>query len=87
MSANSEIEKNHFVDTTNSIEGEIVEIGGSSEAIYVDSEKEKAVFRKFDKYVIPASFTFMVLCALDRNNVRITVVSVYCMELTTRIAG
>jgi len=70
MFASPEMEKQLPTDTTYSVKGEIVEAGATSQVIYIDPEKEKAAFRKFDKYVVPASFIFMVLCALDRNNVR-----------------
>lgn len=38
--------------------------------IYVDPEKEKAALRKFDKWLVPVAFCFLVLSSLDRNNVR-----------------
>jgi hypothetical protein len=37
--------------------------------IYIDPEKEKAALKKFDKYLVPVAFVFMVLSSLDRNNV------------------
>lgn len=37
--------------------------------IYVDPEKEKAALRKFDKWLVPTAFVFMVLSSMDRNNV------------------
>ena len=37
--------------------------------IYVDPEKEKAALRKFDKWLVPVAFIFLVLSSLDRNNV------------------
>lgn len=37
--------------------------------IYIDPEKEKAALRKFDKWLIPVAFIFLVLSSLDRNNV------------------
>ena len=70
MSASPEMEKKFAVDTTYSVEDDVVEIGAASQVIYIDPEKEKAALRKFDRYVVPASFVFMVLCALDRSNVR-----------------
>ncbi|KAF4965346.1 hypothetical protein FSARC_6841 [Fusarium sarcochroum] len=41
----------------------------STAIIYVDPEKEKAALRKFDKWLVPVAFIFMVLSSLDRNNV------------------
>jgi hypothetical protein len=41
----------------------------SSETIYIEPAKEAAVRRKFDKYLVPVSLIFIVLSALDRNNV------------------
>ncbi|RVX72090.1 hypothetical protein B0A52_04688 [Exophiala mesophila] len=38
------------------------------ESIYIDPEKEKAVLRKFDKYVLPQAFVFILLNYLDRSN-------------------
>jgi hypothetical protein len=37
-----------------------------AETIYVDPEKERAVLRKFDKYVLPQAFLFILLNFLDR---------------------
>lgn len=37
--------------------------------IYIDPEKEAAVLRKFDKFLLPVSVVFLVLSTLDRNNV------------------
>ncbi|KAF2159323.1 hypothetical protein M409DRAFT_37962 [Zasmidium cellare ATCC 36951] len=52
-------------DVTLSIHSQSGELGP---IVYVDPEKEKAAFRKFDKYVLPVSVIFMVLSSLDRNN-------------------
>lgn len=41
----------------------------ASSVIYIEPEKEAAVRRKFDKYLVPVSLIFIVLSALDRNNV------------------
>ncbi|KIX95862.1 uncharacterized protein Z520_08570 [Fonsecaea multimorphosa CBS 102226] len=68
MSASPEMEKKLPTDTTYQVKDEVSEVGSASQVIYIDPEKEKAAFKKFDRYVIPASFIFMVLCALDRNN-------------------
>lgn len=45
----------------------------STDIIYVDPEKEKAALKKFDKWLVPVAFIFMVLSSLDRNNVSYTV--------------
>ena len=63
------MEKKFPVDDVHPVEDEAIEIGTSSQVIYIDPEKEKAAFKKFDRYVVPVSFIFMLLCALDRNNV------------------
>ena len=69
MSTSSEMEKKFPVDNAYPVTDEAIEIGAGSQAIYIDPEKEKAAFKKFDKFVVPVSFIFMLLCALDRNNV------------------
>jgi hypothetical protein len=69
MSASPKMDKKSPADVAYSVKDEAVEIGTSSKVIYIDPEKEKAAFKKFDKYVVPVSFIFMLLCALDRNNV------------------
>jgi hypothetical protein len=43
--------------------------GTTHQVIYIDPEKEKAAFRRFDLFVFPVSVIFMVLSSLDRNNV------------------
>jgi hypothetical protein len=43
------------------------EVAGSM--IHIDPEKEAAALRKFDLYLLPVSVVFLVLSALDRNNV------------------
>lgn len=63
------MEKEFPVDDAYPVTAEAVEIGASSQVIYIDPEKEKAALKKFDIYVVPVSFIFMLLCALDRNNV------------------
>ena len=40
--------------------------------IYIDPELEKAALRKFDKWLLPVAFTFLVLSSLDRSNVSAT---------------
>lgn len=69
MSASLELEKKLSTGVASPIEDEADVTEVSSQIIYIDPEKEKAAFRKFDKYVVPVSFIFMLLCALDRNNV------------------
>ena len=41
----------------------------ASSVTYIEPEKEAAARRKFDKYLVPVSLIFIVLSALDRNNV------------------
>ena len=70
MSTTPEMEKKFPEQASLSINSdEAAETGSITPVIYIDPEKEKAAFKKFDKYVVPAAFIFMVLCALDRNNV------------------
>ncbi|KAM0286463.1 hypothetical protein ACHAQH_000889 [Verticillium albo-atrum] len=38
------------------------------ETIHIDPEEEKAVLRKFDKWVLPQAFLFILLNYLDRSN-------------------
>ena len=53
---------------TKNAEDSISEVATSS-LIYIEPEKEAAARRKFDKYLVPVSLIFIVLSALDRNNV------------------
>jgi MFS family permease len=41
----------------------------SSSFIYIEPEREATALRKFDKYLVPVSLIFIILSALDRNNV------------------
>lgn len=41
----------------------------SPEEIYIDPEREKAALRKFDIWLVPVAFVFLVLSSLDRINV------------------
>lgn len=41
----------------------------TSNDIYVDPELEKSCLKKFDKWLLPVAFAFLVLNSLDRNNV------------------
>ncbi|KPI36955.1 putative transporter [Cyphellophora attinorum] len=70
MSLSHDLEKKLPVDTTSAILRDTDSDNGATQqtTIYIDPEKEKALYRKLDRYVLPASFVFMVLCALDRNN-------------------
>lgn len=38
-------------------------------AIYISPEREAAALRKFDRWLVPVAFAFLVLSSLDRNNV------------------
>ena len=42
---------------------------GTTTTIYIDPEREAAVRRKFDIYVVPISVIYLVMSTLDRNNV------------------
>jgi hypothetical protein len=75
MSTSPDMEKKFPVNVAYPVKDEALESGASSQVIYIDPEKEKAAFRKFDRYVVPVSFIFMLLCALDRNNVSETYLS------------
>jgi MFS family permease len=44
------------------------EPGVLTETIYIDPEKERAVLKKFDKYLLPQAFVFILLNYLDRSN-------------------
>jgi hypothetical protein len=52
--------KEHVKDSSSEVEIDI----------YIDPEREKAALRKFDKFLVPTAFVFLVLSSLDRNNVR-----------------
>ncbi|KAF2015363.1 MFS general substrate transporter [Aaosphaeria arxii CBS 175.79] len=59
-----------LVDETNtSVHSSPDERSSPTELIYVDPEKEKAALRKFDKWLVPVAFVFLVLSSLDRNNI------------------
>ncbi|KAG4422004.1 hypothetical protein IFR04_004863 [Cadophora malorum] len=68
MSETAEMEKEFTTDDAYPVKDEAVTSETSSQAIYIDPEKEKAALKKFDEYTVPASFVFMLLCALDRSN-------------------
>jgi hypothetical protein len=60
--------KTAIVDTEVGVE---MGSGEASPVIYVDPVKEASARRKFDKYLVPVSLIFIILSALDRNNVRV----------------
>lgn len=68
MSYDREMEKKPPMDSINPVEVDS-RIGSAESVIYIDPEKERSAFKKFDKYVLPVSVIFMVLSSLDRNNV------------------
>lgn len=39
-----------------------------TQSIYIDPAAEKAVLRKFDKFLLPQAFLFILLNYLDRSN-------------------
>jgi hypothetical protein len=41
----------------------------ATSALYIDPEKEKAVVRKFDKFVLPQFVIIQILSNLDRTNI------------------
>jgi hypothetical protein len=45
-------------------------ISETASVIYIEPEKEAAAIRKFDTFLVPVSLLFIILSALDRNNVR-----------------
>jgi hypothetical protein len=67
MSTQHKTEKDVSIDVASTSDG--IEANSSNQLIYIDPAKEKAAFKKFDRYTVPATFVFMLLCALDRNNV------------------
>ncbi len=63
----SEMTKNpEVVESLNIDESEP---GHSEAVIYIDPKKEVAALRKFDKFLLPVAFLFLVLSSLDRSNV------------------
>lgn len=55
------------LSSLNVANGAVVE-GTTKETIYIDPEQEKAVLRKFDKFLLPQAFVFILLNYLDRSN-------------------
>ncbi|SPO06473.1 related to allantoate transport protein [Cephalotrichum gorgonifer] len=59
--------------TASSIDGkspaDITTGESSSLNIQIDPEVEKAALRKFDKYLLPVAFIFLLLSSLDRTNI------------------
>ena len=85
MNFDSTMEKKPtVVDTSNTVDYPD-EAEGS--VIYIDPEKEAAVRRKFDKYVVPVSVIFLVLSTLDRNNVSEAFVPHIQLSLTVNQLG
>ncbi|OAA56732.1 hypothetical protein SPI_07739 [Niveomyces insectorum RCEF 264] len=41
----------------------------ATETFYIDPAKERAALRKFEFWLVPVAFSFLVLSSLDRNNV------------------
>ncbi|KAF7165742.1 hypothetical protein CNMCM6106_001818 [Aspergillus hiratsukae] len=70
--------KTAIVDTEVGIDTQSNEVGS---AIYIDPEKEAAARRKFDKYLVPVSLIFIILSALDRNNIGNAVVFGFARDL------
>lgn len=70
--ANSKDAKTAIVDSEVGLDSQSTDAGSS---IYVDPEKEASARRKFDKYLVPVCLIFIILSALDRNNVSVHVVS------------
>ena len=66
------MEKDISLDVTEPVKDDTAASQTSNQLTYVDPELEKYAFKKFDRHVVPASFVFILLCALDRNNVRNT---------------
>lgn len=50
------------------VNSDSVTIASTQEIIDIDPEKEKAALRKFDKYILPQAFIFILLNYLDRSN-------------------
>lgn len=49
------------------VDDRVSDAGGT--VIHIDPKKEAAARRKFDKFLLPVSLVFIILSALDRNNV------------------
>src|SRR3954467_10173394 len=60
-------------------------VGQTSETIYIDPEQERAVLKKFDKYVLPQAFLFILLNYLDRSNLGNA--RVFGFEKSTNLTG
>jgi hypothetical protein len=58
--------KTPVVDSKN-VNDSASEVGSS--VIYIEPEREAAARRKFDTFLVPVSLIFIILSALDRNNV------------------
>ncbi|ERT02406.1 hypothetical protein HMPREF1624_00704 [Sporothrix schenckii ATCC 58251] len=47
---------------------DVQDVASELTAIYIDPEREAAALRKFDRWLVPVAFSFLVLSSLDRNN-------------------
>jgi hypothetical protein len=47
---------------------DIHDASDNEHTIYIDPEEEKAVMRKFDRYLLPQAFIIILLNYLDRSN-------------------
>ncbi len=61
-------QKMMVVDSTEESRGTFDALSIESATIHVDPEKEKAVLRKFDKWLLPQVYVFILLNYLDRSN-------------------
>ena len=62
-------------------------VEGSTEVvadIYIDPLREKAALRKFDKWLVPVAFSFLVLSSLDRNTVSLVLKPTVALSLTSK---
>lgn len=51
------------------------DMGEAEETIHIAPHEERAALRKFDLFLLPVAFLFMLLSSLDRSNVRCCLVS------------
>lgn len=62
--------KDVSISVEGSTAGDLALPSENEEIIFIDPEREKAALRKFDIWLVPVAFTFLVLSSLDRSNVR-----------------
>ncbi|KAF2666229.1 high-affinity nicotinic acid transporter-like protein [Microthyrium microscopicum] len=67
MGSVSTTETTHLLADTNASDNSFSE-NSLRNVIHIKPEKEAAALRKFDKYLVPVSLIFIILSALDRNN-------------------